>query len=426
MTRGYGRMRREDGRGPDPGHRVREGPAVPHQPAHALHHHERRVSLVRVPRPGLDPERGEHAHAADAEDRFLPQPVIRAARVELVGEAPVGGIVLLEIRVEEEQRDATDAQPPRPDMDAASPAADRSEPGDAIHALQPLQRGQVGVERVVRIFLPAVRPQRLVEVAVRVHQPDADEGDPEFRRRLEMVPREHAESPGVDGDGLVQREFRAEVRHRAVAERGIAFVEPGRGGVRPVVVGVPRRPGLRRVTDGHGVTPDVQRRVVSPEEDGIFGQAVQALVSDGSQQRHGVVPRAAPQRRIDGPEEGRGLRIPRPREVVREFPQPPDAAGDSVVWTHVPLCLLASAGVLFTAGVRVRRGAGGAGARTKLRYRDARDTPRRTPRRRLLPRPRRSPRRHPPVAASAARGQTQRSSRTLVANGDNAWTSPQS
>lgn len=31
-----------------------------------------------------------------------------------------------------------------------------------------------------------------------------------------------------------------------------------------------------------------------------------------------------------------------------------------------------------------------------------------------------------PVAAPAARGQTQRSSRTLVANGDNAWISPQS
>ena len=189
-----------------------------------------------------------------------------------VGGNPVRGVVLIEVRVEEIQRDAPDAQPPGPDPDAASSAADRSEPGDAIHAMQPLQRRQVGVERVVRIFLPAVRSQRLVEVAVRVHQPDADEGDAEFRGRLEMVPREHAESPGVNGDGFVQREFRAEVRHREVAERGVARAEPGRG----------------------GVTPGAQRRVVSPEEAGIFGQVVKALGSGGPQQRHGVVPRAAP------------------------------------------------------------------------------------------------------------------------------------
>ena len=137
----------------------------------------------------------------------------------------------------------------------------------------------------------------------------------------------------------------------------MALVEPGRGGVRPDVVGVSGCPAFPRAIDGHRLTPDVERRVVSPKENGIFGQAAQALVSDGSQQRHGVVPRAAPQRRIDGPEEGRGLRIPRPREVVRERPQPSEAVGQpgtSRVFsggrpfarTHVLVRLLASARVL--------------------------------------------------------------------------------
>ena len=54
---------------------------------------ERRVALVEVHDAGLDPERAQRAHAADAEQHVLGQPRVRVADVELRGD-PAGDAVL--------------------------------------------------------------------------------------------------------------------------------------------------------------------------------------------------------------------------------------------------------------------------------------------------------------------------------------------
>ena len=58
-----------------------------------------------------------------------------------------------------------------------------------------------------------------MEVALRIHEADADERDAEIARFLAVVAGEHAEAAGVDRQRLMQREFGGEVGDRAVRFR---------------------------------------------------------------------------------------------------------------------------------------------------------------------------------------------------------------
>ena len=70
-------------------------------------------------------------------------------------------------------------------------------------------------EPLVRFLLPALRRHALVEVALRIHEADADERHAEVARFLADVAGEHAEAAGVDRQRLVQRELGGEVGDRA-------------------------------------------------------------------------------------------------------------------------------------------------------------------------------------------------------------------
>ncbi len=65
-----------------------------------------------------------------------------------------------------------------------------------------------------RFFLPALGRDVLVEVALRVHEADADERHAEVARLLAVVAGEHAQPAGVDRQRLVQGELGGEVRDR--------------------------------------------------------------------------------------------------------------------------------------------------------------------------------------------------------------------
>ena len=75
------------------------------------------VALVGVEHLGLRPV-GEPApgarglHAADAEQHLLAEAVVLVAAVEPVGDAALGGRVLLDVAVEQQQRDPADLGPP--------------------------------------------------------------------------------------------------------------------------------------------------------------------------------------------------------------------------------------------------------------------------------------------------------------------------
>ena len=61
---------------------------------------------------GVDAERLERAHAADAEEDLLAEPVLDVAAVEPVGDLRSVGRVLVDVGVEQVQRHAADLGPP--------------------------------------------------------------------------------------------------------------------------------------------------------------------------------------------------------------------------------------------------------------------------------------------------------------------------
>ena len=126
-------------------------------------------------------------------------------------------------------------------------------------------RQLVGVEHRVVLLLPAVRRQRLLEVAAAIEQPHAEDRDPEVAGALEVVAGEDAESAGVLrehlGDAVLRGEVRDARRRRPVlACRGtgtsgsvevaleviVRGVQPPRGTRRPPPVTGGARAGPRR------------------------------------------------------------------------------------------------------------------------------------------------------------------------------------
>ena len=100
------RVRREDGRAPHFGERVFPGLARREEVAHALQHDERRVAFVQVPHGRLQAERAQREHAAEAEHDFLLQARVLAAAVQPRGQLAIPRLVLLEVRVEQQQAHA--------------------------------------------------------------------------------------------------------------------------------------------------------------------------------------------------------------------------------------------------------------------------------------------------------------------------------
>ena len=93
-------------------------PGLFHETASALENGEGRVPLVQVTDLGLQAERAEQAPSADPEQQFLLQAQLRAAAVELAGDAAMRGIIRGVVAVEQIELHATDlnlpgAQPDR-------------------------------------------------------------------------------------------------------------------------------------------------------------------------------------------------------------------------------------------------------------------------------------------------------------------------
>src|SRR3989449_4738111 len=115
VPRGYRRVGREDARRAHPADGFRAGGPSRHELTHPLDQHERGVSFVGVPGSRVVPQRAQHAHTAHTEDPFLPQSQIRPAGVEPVRQLAIGRVVLLVVRVQQEDGHAAHHDPPGPD-----------------------------------------------------------------------------------------------------------------------------------------------------------------------------------------------------------------------------------------------------------------------------------------------------------------------
>jgi hypothetical protein len=177
----------------------------------SLETHERGVPLVQVPDRGPPAHGLQGAQPADAEHDLLPDARFLVAAVEARGDLAVVRVVLLEVRVEEEQRDAShgDEAHENPDVTLADRHGDggRSAPFPARER----HREPIGVERRVHRALPLLAVDQLVEVAARVEETDADQREAEIARGLQVVAGEDPQAAGVDGQDLGQAELGGEV-----------------------------------------------------------------------------------------------------------------------------------------------------------------------------------------------------------------------
>jgi hypothetical protein len=276
--------------------RLLERRSLGHELAEPLDQHERRVPLVGVPRAGIHAHGAQHPDAGDSERPFLLEPLFRTTGVQAARERAIGGVVLLEVGVEQVHRDPANPHAPRPDMDRPPEGPDDREPRLAVGARQRLQRPHQGIEPLVRVFLPAVEPDPLVEVALRVEQSDGDERHAEIGRGLAVVPGQDAQAPGIDRHRVVQPELRAEIGDRAPVQVRVGLRKP-RADVRR------RRPEV------------TEHPVVDLEELGVAGAGGQPLGVHPPQLFERIVAGQMPERAVEQAEEGAGVAAPAPRDV---------------------------------------------------------------------------------------------------------------
>ena len=195
------------------------------------------VPFVQVPHRRLDAERAQHTHAADAEDDLLLDSRLAIAAVQAGRQLPIPRRVLLEVGVEQEQPDAADANAPHRRQHRAIAERHGGERWLAVPRNRRVDWRVGPFESFVVLLLPAFVRNALVEVALRVHEPDADQRHAEVAGLLAVIAGEHAQAAGIDGQRLVQRELRREVRDDLAVERRTVFAPttspwppaPGRG-----------------------------------------------------------------------------------------------------------------------------------------------------------------------------------------------------
>ena len=216
------RVRREDRGLPDLLERVVERRPLLDQVADPLQHDEAGVAFVQMKDPRRHAERLQRPDAADAEDDLLLDARLAIAAVQARRQLAVPGRVLFEIGVEQIQLHAAEAHAPDRHQHRAIAERHRGDARLAVRRQRRLDRRVGPVQPLVALFLPAFGGDVLVEVALRIHEPDADERHAEVARFLAVIAGEHAETAGVDRQRLVQRELGGEVGDRPAELRKAA------------------------------------------------------------------------------------------------------------------------------------------------------------------------------------------------------------
>ena len=179
-------------------------------------------------------------------------------------------------------------RPSRTRQTAASTV--RSPSGTAVTHGRPSGR-QRGLDRrlgprqpLVALLLPAVVGHPLVEVALRVHEADADERHAQVARLLAVIAGQHAEAAGVDRQRLVQGELGREIGDGAAVHGVAVLAPPGLDGPRT---------SSRRATAASYIRQEAQRRP----------RPVAAARRNLLQHLHRVVIGAAPERVVEAAED---------------------------------------------------------------------------------------------------------------------------
>ena len=251
------------------------------------------------------------ADATDAEQHLLLKSKLARAPVEPVGDPAGRVVVVLDVGVEQQQGNPADLGLPHLRAEhAAAGKVDGDDAGRCIGLAQQGQRQAVRVEDRVGLLLPAVEVERLLEIAGLVEQANSDDGHPQIRGGLEVVPREDAKATGVLRQRLGDAELGAEVRDRggsATLDLGSpALVPPWRTQVGREVLG-------RRMNLGH--------------EHLVRSQALELVGRQRGEHGGGVLADRGPALWVDLGEQVPRGGVPRPAQIARELSQRADRLG---------------------------------------------------------------------------------------------------
>ena len=302
------RVCREDRGLPDLFERFVEVRPAVDQLANPLQNHEGGMALVQVKDRRFDAERAQGANAADAEDDFLLDARLAIAAVQPRRQLAVPGRVLLEVRVEQVELHAADAHAPDGHEHRPVVERDRREARLAIGCRRLFDRGVHPVEHLVALFLPAVGRNVLVEVALGIHEADADERYAEVARLLAVVARQHAKTAGIDRQRLMQRELGGEVGDRLPRQVRQAMRPPR----------IVRR--VRRVERGDG-------SIVEREELRVVRRRFEPLARQHPRACARGCARSRAMRVVEAPEDRAPLGMPAPPEIGGEILETGDARG---------------------------------------------------------------------------------------------------
>ena len=237
MPAGTGRVGGEDGAGPHRLDRLGEAtaPSSTHERADALEAEEAGVALVGVEDLGVDAERLEGPHAADAEQDLLADAVLGVAAVEAVGDEPrsSAGSRRRRRRAGRAGRGPTSAR----QTCATQRLAGRGRPATRTPVAPASSAMACGSRSGKRSCCQPSAVELLAEVAVAVEEADADERHAEVAGRLEVVAGQHAEAARVLRERLGDAELGGEVGDDAldgvVRGLGRSGTTGGRPGTRP-------------------------------------------------------------------------------------------------------------------------------------------------------------------------------------------------
>ncbi len=262
-----------------------------------------RLRCAREFGPGL-----ERAHTADPQEELLQQAVLSPAAVQAVGDRTESIVVLGDVGVEEKKADTTDGRLPDARVQGA---ALRQRQGDvhgrAVRLPEHGERQPVRVEHRVALHLPAVRGDRLREVAGAVEQAHPDQRHPEVGCALQVVSGEDAESSRVLRERCGDAELRREVGDR-----------PGGRAVEALIPAWLAQIGVQVVAQPVGPL-DVTVVVRELGEAGGMHR---------SEQRDGIMPCLLPQLGRDAREELSCGFVPGPTQVACELFQRPELFGE--------------------------------------------------------------------------------------------------
>ena len=230
------------------------------------------------------------------------------ADVQAVRELAILRVIFGDVGVHQDQLVAPDVDLVKPGKKAAPGQIDRDGDRFVLFVVEGDQRQVVEVQLDVAGFLPAVLTDPLREVAEGIEETDCHQGQTEIAGFLEVVAREHAQTAGIDHQGLVQAVFKREVSDLLIRQGGVGFFEPG-----VILVHV----GIKLAHDP----------VVAFEEIAVFDQIIKDLAVHLPQEDDRVVGALFPREQVNFPEQARGFGVADPPKVVGKVSQPLDAVG---------------------------------------------------------------------------------------------------